>query len=163
MSHNRAVNLFQESGEFFPTQHDRHLVRHPRPRHLLDWPDVELEYLLVQKQHRAQRLVLRRRADFLVNGEPREKRHKLRCTHGGRVLLSMKEDVPSNPGDVGLFGTPTVVPQTNRGAHAVEELRRRHSLWRVLALDLWEAFSHTLVVASVANTVPKGGFMRAPP
>ena len=53
----------------------------------------------------------------------------------------MKEDVPSNPGDVGLFGTPTVVPQTCRGAHAVEELRRRHSLWRSLALDLRAAGS----------------------
>ena len=31
----RAVNLPHELGEFFPTEHDRQLVRHPCPRHML--------------------------------------------------------------------------------------------------------------------------------
>jgi hypothetical protein len=55
----RAVNMLQELPDFFSTQHDWQLVRHPCSRHMLDWPDVEDKYLFVQKQHRAQRLILR--------------------------------------------------------------------------------------------------------
>jgi hypothetical protein len=150
----RAVNLLDQLADFFSTEHDRQLVRHPCPRHMLDRPDVKAEYRFVQKQHRAQRLILRRRADLFVDGEPREKRDKLGRAHRRRVLLLMKEDVPPNPVDVRLLGPATVVPQTYSSSHAIEELRRRPTFWKVRASHRWEAISHTRPASSVANTVP---------
>jgi hypothetical protein len=65
-----AVNMGDEPADFFSTEHDRQLVGHPCSRHMLDRPDIEAEHLTVQKHQRAQRLILRRRADSSVDGEP---------------------------------------------------------------------------------------------
>ncbi len=154
MNADRAVNKLHELADFFSTEHDRQLVRHPCSRHMLDRSDVEAEYLFVQKQHRAQRLILRRRADLFVDGEPREKRDKLGCAHCRRVLFLMKEDVSPNPVDVRLLGPAAVVPQAHSGSHAVEELRRRPAFRKVRARHREEVISHTPAASSAANTVP---------
>src|SRR5262245_16668296 len=151
MSHIVPSTCFQELAEFFSTEHDRQLVRHPCSRHMLDRSDVEAEYLFVQKQHRAQRLILRRRADLFVDGEPREKRDKLGCAHCRRVLFLMKENVSPNPVDVRLLGPAAVVPQAHSGAHAVEELRRRPAFRKRRARHREEGISPTTAASSAAT------------
>lgn len=64
------VPYSMEQADFFSTEHDRQLVRHACPRHMLDRPDVGAEDLSIEEQHRAQRLVLRRRADLFVDCQP---------------------------------------------------------------------------------------------
>jgi hypothetical protein len=112
----------------------------------LDRSDVEAEYLCVQERHRAQRLILRRRTDLFVDGEPGEKRDKLGCAHGRRVLFLMKENVSPNPVDVRLLRPAAVVPQAHSGAHAVEELRRRPTLSSrgALVIERGPSAIHTL-------------------
>ena len=148
-----AVDMFDKPADFFSTEHDRQLVGHSCSGHMLDRPDIEAEYLTVQKHQRAQRLVLGGCADPSGDGEPREKCHNLGRAHRRRVLLLMKDDVPPNPGDVRLLGSATVVPQTHSGSHAIEELRRRSTFWRANASQR-RAISHKRV-ATPANTVPR--------
>src|SRR5256885_6956529 len=69
----------------------------------------------------AQRLVLRGRGDFPLDGEEREERGDFSGTHLGRMALAVEEDVALDPVDVRLFGAAAVVARADSFAHAVGE------------------------------------------
>jgi hypothetical protein len=64
----------------------------------------------VQKQNRAECLALRRRADLLFHGEPRQEPFDLLGAHCRRMCLAVEQDESPDPLDVGLFRAPAVVP-----------------------------------------------------
>ena len=54
-----ANQLVQHLSNLGRAEHDRHLRRHPRPWQQLDDANVQTQYVTIQKQDPAQRLVLR--------------------------------------------------------------------------------------------------------
>jgi hypothetical protein len=81
------------------------------------------EDVAVEKQQCAERLVLRRRCDVLLNGERRQELGDLRAAHFRRVALAVERNEPPDPRDVGLLGAPAVAPDTDGVAHALEQSR----------------------------------------
>ncbi len=63
-----------------------------------------LQHFRVQKQQRAERLVLGRCGDVLLYSQVGEKGFDLNDTHLLGMALVVKEDVARNPGHVGFFG-----------------------------------------------------------
>jgi hypothetical protein len=80
--------------------------------------------IAIEEQERAERLVLRRRADATLRREPRQKRGDLGGAHVRRMPLAMEENVPPNPIGVGVLGSPAVMFCANRLTNAIEQLRR---------------------------------------
>ena len=76
----------------------------------------------VEKQQRAQRLILGRSADVLPYGQMRQKPVDLHLAYSGRVAFSMKENEPFDPGQVGLFRSATVVSRSEDVSHSQKEL-----------------------------------------
>jgi hypothetical protein len=101
-------------------QHDGQPHRRLSPRHLRDRADLLSQDFAIQKEHRAQRLVLRRRAHLAHRRKPREKCTDLANAHVLRMPLLVKQDEPPDPRDVDLFGATAVVADTDRMANAIE-------------------------------------------
>lgn len=79
-----------------------------------------LEHLLIKKKQRAEGLILRGSRDACVDGQVTEKCRNLFLTHFIGVALAVKEDVASDPIDVGLLGADAVVFDTQLPPNAVE-------------------------------------------
>lgn len=62
--------------------------------------DLEAEHLAVEKQQRAQRLVLGGSRHLAVDGERGEEARELGRSHLGGVTLAVEQDVATDPGDV---------------------------------------------------------------
>jgi hypothetical protein len=74
-------------------------------------PELLPENMTVEKQQRAQRLVLSRGADTSNFGEVREERRHFHLGKIARVPLPVKEDEAADPPHVGFFCPWAVVPQ----------------------------------------------------
>jgi hypothetical protein len=118
----RAGELLQDRGYFFPAEDDGQPLRRSRPYDRGDRADLDGEYGLVEKQHGAERLVLRGGTDLSLDRELREKRRNVQGTQGRGVLLPVEHDVPTNPVDVRLFRPRAVMPRPNRLPHLIEKL-----------------------------------------
>ena len=80
--------------------------------------------LLVEKQNRAQGLILRRRRHVAGHGKMREERLNLDLAHFARVPLAVEDDEAANPVGVSLLGADAVVAHPDRVTHPIEETRR---------------------------------------
>jgi hypothetical protein len=69
-----ASQCIQKPPYLVAAQDHRQTHRRTGTRHLLDRSDVVLQHLAIQKEQRAERLVLRRRTDPLTDGQPLQKR-----------------------------------------------------------------------------------------
>lgn len=77
------------------------------------------QHLLVEKQQRRQRLVLRGSSDVTLDREVREERCDLRRPQLARVSLAVKQDEASKPADVGLLSAVAIVLEAQSLAHLV--------------------------------------------
>ncbi len=82
----------------------------------------------VQELNGIERLVLRRTAHASRRKTHQEGDNISRAQFSG-MALSVENDQTTNPGNVGLFGPPAVVLETDHLPNAVEELRRRTTWW----------------------------------
>lgn len=67
------VYLFQDATDFVTAEHNRHPNRQAGPRHLAERADFNAEHVLVQKQQRAERLILRGGTHVSLDCEPGQK------------------------------------------------------------------------------------------
>ena len=81
------------------------------------------EHVPVEKQQRAQCLVLRGRADAPVARQHRQKRQHLRLVESAWMPKPRKHDVPSRPSNIRLLGAAAVVARADHPAQTVEKLR----------------------------------------
>src|SRR5581483_6629047 len=81
----------------------------------------------VQKQQRAERLTLGRRAHILICGQGRQKRVHFLRSHRRWMPLVVEEDESFDPADVRLFRPPAVVSSADCSANAIEKFRLLHS------------------------------------
>ena len=93
----------------------------PGGRDVIDPTDSCAKHFSIEKQERAQRLILRRGRDLPLYREPGDKRAHLVLAHLGRVALAVEQDVAPNPGDVRLLGFQAVVSRADGLAYAVEQ------------------------------------------
>ncbi len=149
-----ARQLFQDATDFVAAEHNRHPNRQAGPRHIVEPADFNAEHVLVQKQQRAERLILRGGTDVSLDCEPGQKRRDFSGAHLGRVRLSVKHDVTVNPVDVRFLRPAAVMPRPYGVPYPIEELRRRSMSWRASASQHRAAISHTRVATPVAKTVP---------
>ncbi len=85
--------------------------------------DLLLKNLAVEKEERAERLVLRRCRDASLDGQGRQETCDLCRPHVRGMALAVKEDVAANPRDIRLLGATAIVPGSNRIAHTIEKPR----------------------------------------
>jgi hypothetical protein len=76
---------------------------------------------VIEKQDRAQRLVLRRCAHTLVRQARKERRH-LRLAQLTGMPLPVKDDEPPDPVDIRVLCAPAVVPRANPVPNPIEQL-----------------------------------------
>ena len=120
----RARQLLEDPAHFVAAEHDGHADRLSGPWHGLDRAYFNPEDVPVEEQQRAECLILCRRTDTLLDGQPRQERRDLWRPHVRRVRLLMKDDVSTDPVRVSLLRPATVVPRTDRSAHSREEFWR---------------------------------------
>lgn len=69
-----AIEVLHDARDLLTAQDDGYANWHASARHILDSPHLNMEYVAIEKQDRAKRLVLRRRTDSTLRREPREER-----------------------------------------------------------------------------------------
>jgi hypothetical protein len=89
---------------------------------MLDDTDVLSEHLSVEKQKRAERLILRGRRNVPSHRQVRQERRDVCGSQIGRMTLAVKYDVSADPMNVRLFGPPAVVPCADGSSHTIEQL-----------------------------------------
>ena len=115
---------FAEDGtDLLASQDDGQVMRALRVDEVVQPGDVLLEDLAVEKEERAEGLVLRRCRDLPIDGQRRQKVRELRRSHLGRMALAVEEDVAADPGDIRLLGATAIVPDADGLADAVEQAR----------------------------------------
>jgi len=96
----------------------------PSRPHRVDAAQVDLEHLLVQKQERRERLILRAGRDAIIDGQVSEKLLDLGGAPVTRVPLAVEEDEACDPLDVAGLGAQGVVADAQDLAHLVEQAGR---------------------------------------
>jgi hypothetical protein len=132
----RTMQRAQDRGHLTFRQHDRQPNRTVRPYERRTPFRRSVEHIPVQEKHRAQRLVLRRRADSPLAREHRHKGQHLTLTEPIGVLETAEPDVPPHPADVRFFGATAVVARADRSTEPIEQLRRC-SRWNRGHVTIW--------------------------
>jgi hypothetical protein len=76
-----AVELVKDASHFLTREHDRNPLRYFGAPDALDPSGLLPQHFLVQEEQRAQRLILRRRADAILDRERRQELADLRFAH----------------------------------------------------------------------------------
>ena len=93
----RSLDILEDRADLFPAEDDRDPMRHLASRRRFDWTDVNVKDVPVQEQQGAQRLILRRRADVLAGGKPRQERRDLGSAHALGMPLVVEDDESVDP------------------------------------------------------------------
>jgi hypothetical protein len=114
--------LIQDGTNLIDTEHYRDPHRAVCMRHVLDSSGLKAKDLTIEKQQRAERLVLCRRADLRFNRKVREVPIYLVTAHLRRMPLTVIDNEQPYPRDVGFFGPAAVVTKTDGCADPIEQL-----------------------------------------
>src|SRR5207245_11186056 len=106
-----------------------------RAHQLIEPWQLHTNDLPVEEEERRQGLVLRRATDLGIDGERGQKAGGFGGTQLTRVTLAVKQDVPTDPADVGLLRPATVVPRSKRVPDDVDQLRGARRLAGMLACE----------------------------
>ena len=110
----------EDSTRFAGRQHNGQLGRARDALNVVDEVQSSLEHLLVEKQHRAESLILRGSGNVLIDGQMSEKLGDLAFAHFGWVAFAMEKDVAPNPIHVSLLGADRIVFYAQVPPKAVE-------------------------------------------
>ena len=111
----------KDGSDLFAGQHDGQPGSALRPDDVVQPGQVLFEDVAIEKQNRAQGLVLGGRGDVPVDDESAQELRDLGASHLGRMASVVEEDEPADPRNVGLLGPPAIVASTNGRADAVEK------------------------------------------
>ena len=117
------VQARHDRAHFLPRENHGKSRRLLRAHDALHPAQLLPEHFLVQKQHRAQGLILRRRRHVARHRKMRQKRLDLQLAHFGGVPLAVEENKAPNPAGVCLLGADAVVPHPNRITHPLKQAR----------------------------------------
>jgi hypothetical protein len=117
----RALEPLDHRAQLVAGQDDWQSLRALGTHDAVEPRQVDRQHVTVEEQERAQRLVLGRGGHPALDRERVEDAGDLGSTQLGRMTLAMEEDVPVDPGDVGLFCAATIVAGAQGVSHAVEK------------------------------------------
>jgi hypothetical protein len=83
-----------------------------------------LEYLCVQEQQHAQRLILGGGGDMLFYRQVGQKSFDLRQPKIARVALAVEQHIAFDPADIGFFGTERIMFTAQDGTNLIEQAGR---------------------------------------
>src|SRR5437763_4124295 len=111
----------EHRAHFITAQHHRQPRRLARPQRAVEPPQLFLEKLLIQKQQRAEGLVLRRRRYFPLYCQVTEKLNDLFFAELARMPFTMKQNETANPIHIRLLSAPAVASRAHKSAHLIKE------------------------------------------
>ena len=114
----------QHARHLLARQHHRQSLRHPRLGNAVKPRQLLAQHLLVKKQQRTLRLVLRRRRHITLAGEMAQEPLNMDGGQLRRVPLAKINDVAFNSIDICLLGADGVVLDADAVAHLIEETAR---------------------------------------
>ena len=118
-----AAQLPKDCVDLLAREHERQARGLLGAGRLLEPGELAAEDVAVEKEKRAEGLVLGRGADVAREREVREVAgHRAGAELVG-VPLAVEQDVAADPGEVRLLGAAAEVPRADRQAHALEEPR----------------------------------------
>ena len=116
----RPIQTIENGSDLGARENDWQPRRAPGAHKVVQPSELDLQHLAVQEQDRAQRLVLRRRADVPFHRQVGEERGDLRFPELARVAYAVKADETADPCHVRLLRTTAVAVDTDGRAHLVE-------------------------------------------
>jgi hypothetical protein len=115
--------------------------------HRIHRPHLLVEDFLIEKQQRAQGLILRGRRDMTVHGQVGQKRFDFPPPHLCGMAFLMKQNTPLGPIDIGMFRPDSVMLRAQDVAHLIEQLLgawclgHTRATLRALYTDEWRAYT----------------------
>jgi hypothetical protein len=85
--------------------------------------EIDFQHPAIEKQQRAQGLVLSGARDLPLDRQRREEARHLGRSHLGGMALTMEQDESADPADVGLLGAAAHVASADGPADAIQETR----------------------------------------
>src|SRR5262249_29096682 len=106
----------EHAAHLFAAKHHRQPRRLGRPQSAIEPSQFFAKKLLIQKQQRAEGLVLRRSRYIPLYRQITEKLGNLLFSELARMPFAMKENEAANPIHIGLLGPSAVVPCAHKRA-----------------------------------------------
>ncbi len=104
-----------------PSEDDRQFGRAADAFDVGDEFELSLEDVAVEKEERAEGLILSGGGDGTIDGEMAQEGSDFAFTHHVRMAFAMEEDEAANPIEVSLLGAQAVVLHAQMPADTVEE------------------------------------------
>jgi len=117
-----AVEQSQHRLDLLTRQYHRQTLWLFRSDGSTNFTEIDMQYLLVEKEQCVEGLILRRSGNVGFESKVAEKLSNLVHAHFGRMTLTVKENVTSNPANVGILGLRAIVFHTDRFANLVQQL-----------------------------------------
>jgi hypothetical protein len=112
IQHPQGFDFGQDRGEAFGLPRADRIHR----------PHLLVEDCLIEKEQRAQGLILCGRRDMTINGQVGQKRFDFHLSHLGGMAFLMKQNKPLGPIDIGIFRPDGVMLRAQDVPHLIEQL-----------------------------------------
>jgi hypothetical protein len=118
----RPTHLFENRADLFASEDDRQSLGRASADNPIQPRDILVKDVAIEEEERAECLILRRRTDSFLDGEPGQEARKFGFSEQRRVAPPVEVDVSPGPPNVCLLGAWAVVMDPNRLPHLLEEL-----------------------------------------
>jgi hypothetical protein len=115
------VEPLEQCANFVSREYDGHVLGPLGTHDAIEPGKIDLEHIAVQEQEGAEGLILRRRRHAPFHGQPSQEAGDLGSPQLDWVTLAVEDDVPPDPRNVALFGSPAVVACAQPLPDAIEE------------------------------------------
>src|SRR5712692_9628459 len=115
-----AIEPPEDGADLLARQHDRQVLGPLGPDDVVEPRQLDAEHVAIQKQQGAQRLVLGRGRDFVLDRERGQELGDLGGAHLHGMALAVEKDVALDPVDVRFLGATAVVSRADSLSDAVE-------------------------------------------
>jgi hypothetical protein len=129
----RPVERVEDGLHLLAGEHHRDPLPVPGAHDVVEPGQRLPEDVAIEKQQRAQGLVLRRGGHVALDGPRAQEPRDLGGPHVGRVALVVEEDVAPDPADVGLLRAEAAVAGAQRRPDAIQQPRRGRCLEGAMA------------------------------
>ena len=119
------MHVLENGRHLLAGEHDGKTRRSFGTHEIVEPRQLRSEYVPIEEEERAERLILRGRGHVPIHSQTREECRHLRRGHVCGVTLAMEQDEPADPEDIRLLDPWPQMPRADRDPNTVEEPRRR--------------------------------------
>jgi hypothetical protein len=121
--------MAQHCSDFSRTENDRHMSGPFSGLDPIDSRQRPFDYMIIQERERREGLVLRGRRDSFIDGERRQESSHILLSKLARVTPARRDDVATNPMDIGFFRAPTVSTLAKTPSHDLHQAKPAIWIW----------------------------------